>query len=63
MNIEKVEKVIMPDTYEIRYYFNGYITPEHIMDVKTGAFGLDYEDLGKQFIEQINELRKKIVVI
>jgi hypothetical protein len=57
MNIEKVEKVIMPDTYEIRYYFNGYITPEHIMDVKTGAFGLDYEDLGKQFIEQINELR------
>ena len=53
MQIDTVTKTIDPVTYEIRYVFTGSITPETIQDAATGAYGMSYEKLGKDFADMI----------
>jgi hypothetical protein len=54
MKILETEKVTMPETYEVRIYFKGYVTPEFLQDVIHNGYGLSYEDLGKVFVEELN---------
>ena len=49
MKITNVKKVVEPSTYEVRYYFSGYITPEYLQDCRNGGYGMSYETLGEDF--------------
>jgi hypothetical protein len=45
MEITEVCKKVMPKTYQVRYYFTGYITPETMQDAKFSSFGMSCEKL------------------
>ena len=53
MIIDSVTKTLNPETYEIRYVFTGSITPETILDAATGAYGMSYEKIGRDFVDLI----------
>lgn len=53
MEITKVCKKVMPKTYQVRYYFSGYITPETMQDAKFSSFGMSYEKNGIDFLNAI----------
>lgn len=57
MIILETEKVIMPESYEVRIYFKGYITPETIQDAMHNSYGFSYEKLGKIFVEALKNER------
>lgn len=46
----------MPETYEQRIYFCGYITRETIQDAINSSYEMSYEKLGKILISDIKEL-------
>lgn len=54
MIILETERVIMPESFEVRIYFKGYITPETIQDAMHNGYGYSYEKLGKIFVEELN---------
>ena len=53
MKILETEKVIMPDSYEVRIYFKGYTTPELLQDAHHNGYGFSYEELGKIFVKEL----------
>lgn len=55
MHIVKTHQVMIPDTYEQRIHFEGWITPELIQDVIHNSFGMSYEKLGKMIIDQLHQ--------
>jgi len=57
MIILETEKVIMPESYEVRIYFKGYITPETLQDAMNNSFGFSYETLGKTFVKELKNER------
>lgn len=58
MKITEMNKKVMPETYEVRYYFSGYITPEEIQDTVLSSYGMTYEKFGKNVIGEIKEAYK-----
>ena len=57
MKILETERVLMPESYEVRIYFKGYITPETVQDAMHNSYGSSYEKLGKIFVEELkNEI-------
>ena len=55
MKILETERVLMPESYEVRIYFKGYITPETVQDARNNSYGSSYEKLGKIFVEELND--------
>jgi len=55
MKIIIMNKKVMPKTYEVRYYFSGYITPEEIQDTMFSSYGMTYEKFGKNVMHELNE--------
>ena len=53
MEITEVYKKVMPETYQVRYYFSGYITPETVQDARFSSFGMSYEKIGKDFLGMV----------
>lgn len=53
MRILETEKVIMPESFEVRIYFKGYITPETLQDTMHNSYGFSYETLGKLFVKEL----------
>ena len=53
MKILTVTKTVDPVTFEQRYIFTGYITPETIQDAIHESFGMSQEKLGEELIRQI----------
>ena len=53
MKILETEKVIMPDSHEVRIYFKGYTTLELLQDAQHNGYGVSYEELGKTFVEEL----------
>lgn len=58
MKIIEMNKKVMPETYEVRYYFSGYITPEEIQDTMLSSYGMTYEKFGNNVIEEFHEAYK-----
>ena len=56
MKIEHIKLKIMPETYEQRIYFCGYIIRETIQDAINSSYEMSYEKLGKILISDIKEL-------
>ena len=57
MKILETERVLMPESYEVRIYFKGYITPETVQDAMHNSYGSSYEKLGKIFVEELKNER------
>jgi hypothetical protein len=57
MIILETEKVLMPESFEVRIYFKGYITPELLQDARNNSYGFSYEKLGKMFVEELKNER------
>jgi hypothetical protein len=57
MKILETERVIMPESYEVRIYFTGYITPETVQDAMHNSYGFSYEKLGKMFVKELKNGR------
>ena len=57
MKILETERVLMPESYEVRIYFKGYITPETVQDAMHNSYGFSYEKLGKIFVEELKNER------
>jgi hypothetical protein len=55
MKLTEVYKKVMPETYQVMYYFSGYITPETIQDIKCSSFGMSYEKIGEDFLTAIRD--------
>ena len=53
MKILETEKVIMPDSYEVRIYFKGYTTPEILQDACHNSYGFSHEQLCKIFVDEL----------
>ena len=58
MRILETEEVLMPESFEVRIYFKGYITPETLQDARHNSYGFSYEALGKMFDEELKNERK-----
>ena len=58
MKITEMNKKVIPETYEVRYYFSGYITPEEIRDTMFSSYGMTYEKFGNNVINEFNEAYK-----
>jgi hypothetical protein len=57
MIILETEEVLMPESFEVRIYFKGYITPETLQDARNNSYGFSYEALGKMFDEELKNER------
>ena len=42
MKITEVNKKVIPETYQVRYYFSGYITPEEMQDIIHSSFSTSH---------------------
>ena len=60
MEITEVCKKVMPKTYQVRYYFSGYITPETMQDAKFSSFGMSCEKIGDDFLTAIYDKLEKV---
>ena len=59
MKVEHIKLTIMPETYEPRIYFRGYITRETMQDAIHSSYGMSYEKLGELLISYIKELENE----
>jgi lysine/ornithine N-monooxygenase len=63
MKITEVNKKVIPETYQVRYYFSGYTTPEEMQDVIHSSYGMSYEKLGKDFAKELYDKLYELNVV